>query len=808
MNLKLNKENFIRYCYAIIALTSVFWLISITEIILSDAIQGNYLSTLMFKLTNDFWAGLFIGLVCFPVFYLLNILLGRKSVNVIIGFFVILVLVQFSLVEYSLTTKVNLGADILGYSFDDAFMTVSKSESYSIAFFIPFIVFPLALILLYKFFQKWLLEKTLVALGLILIVVFGGIKLVFSDTSKNLNENKTAFLFTDVLKYQNEQRLLNSYRFADRNDYPLLQNFKNNKDVLSPFFNLKSEKPNIVFIVVEGLGGEFVDNDVYSGFTPYIDSLITESLYWKNFVSNTGRSFGILPSLFGSLPYGDKGFLEKKDIPSHLSLISLLKANHYQTNYYSGGPSEFDRKVNFLDYNGVDNIIDVYKYGADFKKTDTDDQGFSWGYPDDAIFQKALETMQPEKQPRLDIVMTISSHEPFIYPNQEAYMEQVDTVLNDLPKSEDVKTLIENNKEIFGCLLYTDASIKTFMEAYKKRPEYENTIFVITGDHRLIPITQKDKLCRFHVPFLIYSPLLKQPETFKSISSHLDVTPSLLQMLYANYKMNPLEKVAWLGEGLDTSKTFSNHKKIPLMRYKGSINDFIYNDYMYSDGELFKIKPDFGSYKVNEELLFKNITDSLNAFKKLNAYVTTQNKIFPEDLNVYATPTINFTDAQVAKIQELSDGKTFDELMILSRDLAHEKKFKTARLLCDYIINEYPNYTDARVLKGRTLAWEKDYNASEEVLLRTLKRAPNYEDTYEALLDLYWWSDQEQKSESIFDQARENNIQNPQLEFKMAKAYSRLNKTENAKTILDSLIAKYPEVAEYKTFENTLNQPQ
>ncbi|MFH4966737.1 sulfatase-like hydrolase/transferase [Gaetbulibacter sp. M240] len=808
MTLTLPKENLIKYAFAILALTTVFWLISITEVILSDTYQSNYLSSIAYKLSNDFWTGLIIGFILFPVFYLLNVLAKRKAVPIIIGLLVVIALLQFSLVEYSLTTKVNLGADILGYSFDDAFMTVSKSESFSLSYFIPFIVFPLALILFYRLYQKRILDKTLGAIGLVMIIIFGCIKLVFSDTSNDRNENKTAFLFSDVIEYQNEQRRLNGYGFADRTDYPLLRDFSSNTDVLSSFFDLKTKKPNFVFIVVEGLGGEFVDNNIYSGFTPYIDSLIPQSLYWKNFVSNTGRSFGILPALFGSLPYGDKGFLEKSPIPSHLSLISILKANNYQTNYFSGGPSEFDRKVNFLDYNGVDNIVDVHKYEPEYKKTDSDDQGFSWGYPDSAIFQKTLNTLDPEKEPRLDIVMTISSHEPFIYPDQEKYMHEVDLKLNTLQKSDEIKTLIENNKSIFGCLLYTDASLKSFMEAYKKRPEYENTIFVITGDHRLIPINQKDKLCRFHVPFLIYSPLLKAPQAFNSISSHLDVTPSFLQLLYANYNMNPLEKVAWLGKGLDTTKAFVNHKKIPLMRYKGSINDFIYDDYFYSDGELYKIKSDFGSYKVNEELLHESVRDSLDAFKKMNAYITSHNKIYPENLNVYATPNTQFTEAQIAKIKSLSEGKTFDELMVISRDLAIDKKYKTARLLCDYIINEHPNYTDARVLKGRTLAWEKLYNESEAVLLRTLKRSPNYEDTYAALLDLYWWSDQEKKSDSIYKKALENKIKSPQLDFKIAKAYKRLQETEKAKIIMDRLIALYPEVSDYKAFGNTLNQPQ
>ena len=120
---------------------------------------------------------------------------------------------------------------------------------------------------------------------------------------------------------------------------------------------------------------------------------------------------------------------------------------------------------------------------------------------------------------------------------------------------------------IFSTLLYTDTAIKSYIEGYSNRPEFENTIFVITGDHRLIPITQKDKLCRYHVPLFIYSPLLKRTARFKSISSHFDVAPSMVSFLMNNYNFNKLEETAWLGKGLDTARQFRNIHQIPLLLF-------------------------------------------------------------------------------------------------------------------------------------------------------------------------------------------------------------------------------------------------
>lgn len=807
MKFNFQNKDIYKYVYLTISLICAFWFISIFELYLSfsNGVKIHDLeSAVLFKFLNDFWGGLIIGLLLYPLFLLINLFIKKRALIVIKVVFALFVVIQFSLVKYSLTTLLNLGADILGYSFDDVFSTVSISESISITYFFPFVIFPLLFFLLYFIIKKYLNERITIGISVLFILIFGSLKLILPGASDEIYQNKMVYLTKDIVRFQTEKSKINAYNVFDRNDYPLLKPFSASKDVLSPFLKVKEEKPNIVVIVVEGLGSEFVDGNQYSGFTPFLDSLISKSLYWENFVSNTGRSFGILPSLFGSLPYGEKGFLELADIPSHISLISILKANGYQTSYYSGGPSSFDRKINFLEYNGIDKLIDENKYGSNYVKTNSNAGGFSWGYPDNEILKKALSSLGSEKQPRLDIVMTLSNHEPFEYPKKDEYMAKVDDVLNSSRKPPSLKDQIGNHKDIFGCLLYTDDAIKEFMEAYAQRPDYSNTIFIITGDHRLIPITQKDKLCRFHVPFLIYSPMLKKAEKFKSVSSHWDVTPSLLGYLMNNHKFKTLDKTAWMSNGLDTVKQFRNVHKIPLMRYKGSINDFIYKDYLYSDGELFKINENFGTHKVKEEELIKTIADSLMEFKKMNAYITQRSKIFPDSLNIYIKPRIEFSEEQLITINKFVKEKTFDEVLLIAKDLSSKKQYKTTQLLCDYILNEYPNYTDARILKGRTLAWDGIYTKSEKALLNALKRSPYYDDAYLAILDLYWWSNQEEKSQQIFAKALENEMINSEISFKMAKAYKRMDNLGEAIKLIDSIIKIHPDNPEYLTFKNTL----
>ena len=807
MKIKYSTNQLINYVYLIVALIVTFWFISLFEIFvtISKGIKvPNVGISILYKLLNDFWASLLIGVILFPLHWIFTVFIkkyGSLIIQILLG---LIVLIQFALVKYSSTTLLNLGADLLGYSFNDITLTVSSSESMSALYFVPFIIAISILFILHKIFTKYILKKPMIASLIILALIFGGIKLVFSQSSEAIYQNKIYYLASDVLKYKHEQYQLNSFDLSDRSNFPLLKNFSETKDVLAPFFTIKEEKPNIVFIIVEGLGAEFVGGNSYSGFTPFLDSLIPQSLYFENFVSTTGRTFGVLPSLLASLPYGEKGFMELQKMPSHISLISVLKANGYTTSFYTGDPSSFDRKINFLEYNNIDVIIDEDKFGPDFEKTEANAGGFSWGYPDAEIFKKVESVLSIEKQPRLDIIMTLTNHEPFYFPSKEIFKTKVDSILNAKNSSSDFIEEVKSYEDIFASVLYTDTAIKNFINNYKKRPEFANTVFVITGDHRLIPINQKDKLCRFHVPFFIYSPLLKETKKIKSVSSHLDVTPSLLSFLMNNYKFNKLEKTAWLSQGLDTTQQFRNIHKIPLMRYKGSVNDYIYKEYLLSDGTLYKINENLGINKVIEKELIKSISDSLLEFKKLNRYIIQKNRIFPDSLNIYRSSIVEFSEENLVLIHKLTRNLNFDECFNLARETAFNKDLDKARLLCDYILNELPNHADARTLKGRTLAWDGKYEESEKELLNVVKRSPFYYDSYLALLDLYWWSEQHEKSIEIAQKAYDNELKDGDISFKLAKAYMRMKNIQKSEQIMDSLVKIYPENIDYITFKQSL----
>ena len=245
------------------------------------------------------------------------------------------------------------------------------------------------------------------------------------------------------------------------------------------------------------------------------------------------------------------------------------------------------------------------------------------------------------------------------------------------------KRVIKKNDNVFATLLYTDDALKYFFEEYKKQPGYENTIFIVTGDHRLIPIPQRNNLSRFHVPLMIYSPMLKNPKKISAISSHFDVPPTLMALLEGKYELKMPKKVAWMGDALDTNASFRSIKDIPLMRNKNELKEYISGEKLYSDGAVYTIDEnmDLGSTFGGSDLEKK-----LQNFKSLNAYVTTNDKIIPDSLAIFTIKKEKFTDSEMVWINSLYNGYNSDKFFLIARDLAFDKEYDKALLLCARVL--------------------------------------------------------------------------------------------------------------------------
>ena len=803
--MKNNFWNISHYLYLFFPLFLVFFLFSIIEIFLGIGnYQISFLEFYFFKVTNDFWTCVLLAIAALPLYLVLSLFGFKFQKKTFLVLFSVILIVQFILVKYALTSMVYLGSDVLGYSVKELFFISKASKETSILEIVPLLFIWMLFFDFYFFLDKRIHLKVLIAVFIALFLYHGVGIFYFDEVNEDKYQNKTSYFIQDIVEYKWQQRKLADLDLKNREDYPFYRYANEIPDVLSPFFNLdKDNPPNIVMLIVEGLGTEFLTSESLGGCMPFTTGLTENSLYWQNFIANTGRTFGVLPSLIGSLPMSENGFLENEILPDHKSMFNILKQNGYEISFYSGDKSSFDKKIKFLDYNKVDVIVDQDKYNASYELTPSNQAGFSWGYPDKEIFKKALFEMPLKRQPRLDVIMTLSNHEPFNFPNRDRYYFKLDSLVKAASLKIDKEDL-QKHKDIFTTLFYTDNSIKYFIESYKKRADFSNTIFVITGDHRLIPINQKDKLCRFHVPLIIYSPMLKTNQKMKSVGSHWDVAPSFISMLHKTYNLKKASNIAWVGTGLDTVKTYRNKNKIAMMRYKGSINDFLYQDFLLSDNELYKVKESFGIYKVKNDSMKEVVQAELDEFIVNNAYVSQENRLIPKSAVIYQRRKSRISKKVWKELIAETKGLDYDAIFFRARDSAFLKKYDKALLLCDYVLEEYPNYVDAQILKGRIYAWSKRYKKSEQNLLEAIEKSPYYDDAYLAIMDLYWWSEQNRKSVDLAHSAFKKEIKNPDIYFKLAKAHERMGQKEVAFKITDSIAQKHPDSLKYVNYKNIL----
>lgn len=602
------------------------------------------------------WAFYFLGLA-FIIYLIVSFLSIRLARTLIIIILTVVLIAQLALVFYFSRTLVPLGKDLFAYSWDNLVLTVSASGQLNTLNLIlggAFLLLVAGLLYLgIRIFRFQLTTYLYMTLGFLVgmgLITYLNTK--FQETADevkyNVELNKTRYLaeqafelfvyggeyYFDFYLRSSDQNLMVKKDYFDE-EYPFMHQAEY-PDMLGPFFDSLEQAPDFVFILAESIGKAYSGSNSYLGsFTPFLDSLEQHSLVWQHNVSSTGRTFGVLPGVFAGLPFGEKGFLELyEEYPYHHSLISVLRDNGYKSRFFIGTSKRFDHQNDFLEYNKVDFIEDETTFLPKFEKP-MGQNGFSWGFQDKDLFKNSFEKLPVEKTtPEIRIYQTITSHDPYIVPEREVYEQKFENHLqNYLRLSSDKINEYRTYRDIYMTLLYADDAIRLFFEEYKKRPEYANTIFIITGDHRLPEIPMSSRLDRFHVPLIIFSPLLKRTAKFQGVSSHFEITPTLLSFLRKNINLETPENMIWQGQVLDTARTFQSRLSMPLMRNKNQLVEYLSAEYFYSDGQVFLISEGLNIDPVTDPDLLTKLTGELEEFKNKNNYMVQTRKLLKPTAN-------------------------------------------------------------------------------------------------------------------------------------------------------------------------------
>ena len=510
---------------------------------------------------------------------------------------------QAGLLQYHWTAGVPLGADLFGYSRAEIATTVGGRAQPGIGLLVAYMLALAALVgVLVASFRPWWPRARARAALVAALLSIGAYKLLpdhfapaTADTEAGVDylRNKMAY-FTDrsVAHVAGEQGTATRAQakglpWTGKDPRYPFAHAERTPDTLGPLFNTKpGAPPNIVFIIVEGLGRSFSGPGArFGSFTPFLDELAGRSLYFENFLAGQGRTFGVLPTVLGSLPFGANGMAALGErMPRHASLLSILKDQGYHLEYASGSNLEFDNQGLFLRREGVDDFISETDYKPPYQRSNY------WGYDDRALMETAIARQRDDpRQPSVRIIQTTSTHDPFTFPDKPKYLRKVGERLAALGIAEGSNPAYTGQREVFASILFADDALRLYFEQAAQLPGYDNTIFIVTGDHRLPELPMDTRIERYHVPLIVFSPLLKAPRAIKAVSSQFDIAPSLLAFLGHGYGLRTPAQVTWLGTGLDTEPAFRNLHVIPLKQTKTELSDFVSGAVYLAQGRLFAL---------------------------------------------------------------------------------------------------------------------------------------------------------------------------------------------------------------------------
>ncbi len=405
---------------------------------------------------------------------------------------------------------------------------------------------------------------------------------LLKKNTKNINQTNKEAVLKEIDYYQQ----IHKQRYIDK-EYPLLH-IDESKNVLKDFFRVSDTVPNIVIIIAEGLSSDFSGEDAIAGsFTPFLDSLAKHSLSWYNSLSVAQGTFGSLPSIIGSLPYGSRGFTQLSKPVENVTLVKILKKNNWNTYFFAGGDINYDNFAGFMRLQETDFILE--NFGPKYKKMGMGPEGWSAGYPDDALFNRSLEVLNSiDHTPYLSIYLTLTTHTPFIFDQSEYYGKLFDNKLKTMNLSQSKRRKLFYYKPMLASFLFFDDCLRNFFKAYQKREDFKNTIFIITGDHHHGFYPTRNLIDDYNVPLIIYSSLLKKGLKMNSVNSHLNITPTLLAYLKDSYHLKYYPRyVPWLSGILDTCSTFRNIHHLPFMLTNRNIDDYLYNNYYIAKDQLY-----------------------------------------------------------------------------------------------------------------------------------------------------------------------------------------------------------------------------
>ena len=335
------------------------------------------------------------------------------------------------------------------------------------------------------------------------------------------------------------------------------------RPVFSGYQGQKVKQQNIILIIVESLGRDYTGFLNGKPYTPFLDTFSKRCLNFRYCFANGTRSIEMVPSIFCGMP----GLIETHYLNSGYAAnrmenaFNVFHKSGYSTAFFHGAANGTMFFQGFLQQTGQ-----VQYFGRnEYPREDFDrDYDGNWGIFDEPYLHYFLKCCDTMKKPFFNAVFTLSSHHPY-----------------KVPHSLDIK-FPKGKLPIHKSIRYTDYALKSFFEKAKQYAWFDNTLFVITGDHT--SYGEEDYFYspsgHFEIPLLFYGKNIKAAVADKTVSQ-CDIIPAIMHLTgikgkFYGFGKNPFDS-SYAGYSLHKEKNLYYIIRYPYalgMDADGNVKDF------------------------------------------------------------------------------------------------------------------------------------------------------------------------------------------------------------------------------------------
>lgn len=281
---------------------------------------------------------------------------------------------------------------------------------------------------------------------------------------------------------------------------------------------------NVMIFIMESMSAEhsaLLHPELYpaegggpEGFTPFLDSLMRTGVLCRKMYANGTRSIQAMPSVLGSIPSFRTPFvLMPQSLGESRQLPAILRDMGYSTTFFCGSEHGSMGFGAYARSAGIDRLVSREDYEARHGSGDFD--GF-WGIWDEKFLQFAGEELAETPEPFFATLFTLSSHHPFVVPEEYA------------------DSLPEGYTRIHKGVAYDDMAFRRFFERFGSEPWFRRTLFVFVADHvsseKYAPETTVYPGNR-HIIGFFHTPDGAWQGEIDEVVQQLDVMPTVLGLL-------------------------------------------------------------------------------------------------------------------------------------------------------------------------------------------------------------------------------------------------------------------------------------